>query len=305
MLEMAKLNDGFHRPSNPFQMELSYYQASKICEYLESRFGWEKILAMIEGYARKWNTERVFQEILGLQMAEFDRDFRVYLKKEIGAPLELVDFAQGKKLQGGRENRADLEEALKSRPEEFFTNLALGKKRQEENDLKGAEECWLRSQKAFPFYAEEDSPYVLLANLYARRKQPDLEMQQLSALFRINEGGFPLAMRLAKLQLASGKQSEAEPVLLSAAYMDPFDGEMHKLFGNVLFQQGKHREAIREFQVLLALNPVDKAGAYFDLSRAYLGAGMKAQAKSAVLKALEIAPAFPQAQELLLRIVGD
>lgn len=146
---------------------------------------------------------------------------------------------------------------------------------------------------------------MMLADLYEKQKRPDLEREQLAALLRVNEGGYAVAMRLAKLQLAAGNRTEAEPVFTSAAYMDPFDPEMHTLFGNALLQGGKHREAVREFQILLALNPTDKAGAYFDLARAYLAAGMKAQAKSAVLKALEIAPSFPQAQDLLLKIAGE
>ena len=48
----------------------------------------------------------------------------------------------------------------------------------------------------------------------------------------------------------------------------------------------------------------DKAAAHFDLAQAYLMAGQPADAKREALSALEIAPSFEPAQELLLKIVG-
>jgi cellulose synthase operon protein C len=50
------------------------------------------------------------------------------------------------------------------------------------------------------------------------------------------------------------------------------------------------------------LTPGDPAGAHFDLARALLAAGKRQEAKREVLRALEIAPSFRKAQELLLRL---
>jgi Tfp pilus assembly protein PilF len=53
---------------------------------------------------------------------------------------------------------------------------------------------------------------------------------------------------------------------------------------------------------VLALNPVDEAEARYQLALAWFQAGDMAAARREVLRALEIAPAFEKAQELLLRI---
>ena len=58
-----------------------------------------------------------------------------------------------------------------------------------------------------------------------------------------------------------------------------------------------------EFRAALASGPVDPAPAHCDLSEALLLAGQKAEARKQVLAALEIAPTYARAQELLLRIV--
>jgi Tfp pilus assembly protein PilF len=53
----------------------------------------------------------------------------------------------------------------------------------------------------------------------------------------------------------------------------------------------------------LAANPADRVTALTDLGEAYLLAGNRAEAKRYTLEALEIAPSFDRAQDLLLKIV--
>jgi tetratricopeptide (TPR) repeat protein len=145
----------------------------------------------------------------------------------------------------------------------------------------------------------------LLTALYEKQKRPDLAIEQLTSFLKINEGKPEIALKLANLLQTAGRKAEAQQVLMNTALIDPFNILLHKQLGELLLQGDRQKEAVREFQVLLALNPNDKAGAYYDLSRAYLASGLRSQAKTAVLKALEIAPAFAEAQDLLLKIIGD
>ena len=62
--------------------------------------------------------------------------------------------------------------------------------------------------------------------------------------------------------------------------------------------------AVREFRAALATGPADKAAAHCDLGEAYLIDGKPAEAKREALAALEIAPSFERAQDLLLKTVG-
>jgi Tfp pilus assembly protein PilF len=62
--------------------------------------------------------------------------------------------------------------------------------------------------------------------------------------------------------------------------------------------------ATREFRAALVTGATDKAAAHCDLGESYLLAGRRADAKREALAALEIAPSFERAQELLLNAVG-
>ena len=60
---------------------------------------------------------------------------------------------------------------------------------------------------------------------------------------------------------------------------------------------------MREFKVALAIGPADRASAHCDLAESYLLAGRAADAKREALAALEIAPSFERAQDLLLKAI--
>ena len=62
--------------------------------------------------------------------------------------------------------------------------------------------------------------------------------------------------------------------------------------------------AVRARQAVLALGPTDRADAHYRLAAAMAAAGDKAGARSQVLRALEIAPSFDAALELLLELRG-
>ena len=66
-----------------------------------------------------------------------------------------------------------------------------------------------------------------------------------------------------------------------------------------------YAKALTEFQVALALAPPNIAEANYNVAAAYHALGRQPEAKRSVLRALEAAPRYDKAQELLLRIVGQ
>jgi hypothetical protein len=68
-------------------------------------------------------------------------------------------------------------------------------------------------------------------------------------------------------------------------------------------EQDQHAKAVRARRAILALNPVDKANAYYELARSLYTNADVSEAKRAVLQSLELAPGFREAQKLLLACV--
>jgi cellulose synthase operon protein C len=112
----------------------------------------------------------------------------------------------------------------------------------------------------------------------------------------------------AARSLAALAEKAAAPELLLHAYdrivaIDPFDPQAHSGLGRLALKNSQAETAVREFKAVLALAPADKASAHCDLAEAYLLANRASDAKAEALAALEIAPSYDRAQELLLKAI--
>jgi tetratricopeptide (TPR) repeat protein len=87
-----------------------------------------------------------------------------------------------------------------------------------------------------------------------------------------------------------------------AIYISPFDMGLHTRLANLYAEVSEWGKAIRERKAVLALDPVDRADALYQLALAYFQSGDLANARRTVLRALEDAPSFERAQDLLLEI---
>ena len=112
------------------------------------------------------------------------------------------------------------------------------------------------------------------------------------------------ARQLASLLKDAGIDDPAKvgAVNQRIAAIDPFDADAHRTLGRLAMQVNQPDVAAREFRAVLALGPVDQAAAHTDLAESYLKSGKRAEARKQTLAALEIAPTYERAQELLLKL---
>jgi tetratricopeptide (TPR) repeat protein len=108
--------------------------------------------------------------------------------------------------------------------------------------------------------------------------------------------------KLASLEEELGHAKEAAATLDRINYIYPESEGLHRHLGELWLAQNNYAGAIREYTAVLALNPLDKASAQYNLAQAYFAAGEMNKAEENVLLALETAPGFRPAQKLLLEI---
>ena len=90
--------------------------------------------------------------------------------------------------------------------------------------------------------------------------------------------------------------------MTDALNVSPLDDETHVDLGGWLLAEQQPREALREYEASLAMNPHDQAAAHYRLATAYQQLEDPAKTLEHVLYALEIAPHYREAQQLLLEI---
>jgi tetratricopeptide (TPR) repeat protein len=306
LLKVSELNAGMMRPKSPDQVELSYYQAGLFCRMIEEKFGFEKIRQSLALFAENKAADEVFLKTLGWDAAALDAQYAAYLDARLKPVASRLNFQRlaAQMAAGVPPGKAELAALVAQDPNDFLANLQLGSLCRQEKSNSAAEAYLKKAQSLFPEYVEPGNPYEILSDLYLELGREQEALEQLEGWVRYDETAVLPLNRAAEIYRKRKNWAEAARVLELSAYVDPYDAGVHTLLGDAALEAENWSAAIAAFQVLLGLKPTDPADAHYNLARALLGAGRKAEAKRETLRALEIAPTFEKAQQLLLKLSG-
>jgi tetratricopeptide (TPR) repeat protein len=276
-LPVAELDEGFIRPTYEEQVIVSYMQAGLVCQFIDESFGTDKLRGLLHSFKNGMLTGDAIEAVLGMTPSAFDREFEQFVERNHG------DFLAG------------LEEWHR-------TQLSIAQLVAEDQwqDIVGLAENLIGM---LPQYIEPDSPYLALARANDELDDHAAALAALEAFWR--QGGYEPASlkRLAGWLHEAGRADDAIGVYQSINMVDPLDQEVHGVLGELLLEQDRANEAMREFEVALELNPHDKATAYFRLAKAHHALGNKNVSQAQLLQALDVAPNFRPAQRLLLELM--
>jgi tetratricopeptide (TPR) repeat protein len=142
-----------------------------------------------------------------------------------------------------------------------------------------------------------------VARLAIERNDTARAIDALEAILAREGANVEAARQLAGLLDGAGQQAKAVKAWTRVAELDPFDATASAVLGRQALEARDGEQAARWFRAALAAGPADRAAAHCDLAETYLATAQPAQAKRQVLAALEDAPTYARAQELLLSIV--
>jgi tetratricopeptide (TPR) repeat protein len=300
--KVSELNDGFMRPDYPEQVIFSYYQASLVLQVIEDRHGFAAIRAMLDGYRSGETTESLFESVLGTPLRSFDEEFAAHLETRFQGPLRgLAPVAEA---PPPRSPVSALEEHVRAHPGDLLGRMRLGAALVAAERYADARPHLTAALRMFPEYGGPDSPYVLLARIH--RAEGD-DVRAAAALARVNalsESNYSALLEEAELQAELGRPAQEVRSLKKAVYVFPYDIEVHERLAARAAEQGDHAWAVLERRAVVALDPADRADALYRLALAHRDAGEREDARRVVLRALEIAPTFDAALELLLELRG-
>jgi Tfp pilus assembly protein PilF len=277
LLPIADLDRGFVHPDYPEQILVSYYQAGRICDYIQSRWGADKLVDMVKAFAEVRPTGTVLQDVLGLTPQAFDQEFLAWLNKDVGGVVAGFD-------------------EWRTRMKKLVDLFGEG---QYDEALVEAENV----RQLYPEYVEEANPYELIADIQTKKGDKARAVAVLLEYQKFGGENPATLKKLAALQEESGQLDKAASTLNAINDIYPVnDEELHRHLGDLRAKQNDNEAAVREYASVVALHPLDKAGAMFNLARAYFTAHQYDKAEESVLAALEAAPGYRPAQQLLLQI---
>ncbi|MEQ1870793.1 MAG: tetratricopeptide repeat protein [Vicinamibacterales bacterium] len=300
-LKLRDLNSAF---TNPRMISIAYFEASLLVEHIVATYGDEGLHRLLRAYGQGLETDAALKAALNTDLDAMQSGFDTALERTYGTlRVALQTPATGVDLSRMSVEAVTIYAA--TRPGNFAAQMALGEVLHRAGDVDGAVRAFERAAVAVPIATGEDSPRIKLAAIAFERKDQARALTELQAAMEWDFDNIALARRVAALMREQGVKDPARlgPVYQRIVAIDPFDAEAHAALGRVALQLNQWATAIREFKAVVALKPVDQALAFTDLAESYLKDGQRAEARRHTLAALEVAPGYERAQNLLLDIV--
>jgi tetratricopeptide (TPR) repeat protein len=308
-LKLADLNSGFTRPDT---IAIAYFEASLLVDHIVRTYGQAKLQALVQSYAQGLEGDAAVEKTVGVSIPELQASFDKALDARFGAIRTALRAIPGATGQSGKPGEPlarpavldvnALRDAASAHPGNYTAQLAYGQVLAAAGD-RAAFAPLEKAAALVPGATGEDSPHIIMAKLAEQLGDTARAMSEYRAALAQDHTTVDAARSLAALA-----EKAAAPELLLHAYdrivaIDPFDPLAHSGLGRLALKNSQAETAVREFKAALALAPADKASAHCDLAEAYLLANRANDAKAEALAALEIAPSYDRAQELLLKAI--
>ena len=276
LLPVAELDRGFVRPTYAAQVVVSYFEAGRICDYINREWGWPKLLAMIHDFAGGASTPEAIEKELGIKPEEFDKRFLAALNAETQKTVDGFDEWSKELKKVAAEYKAHDYDAMI-------------------RDASGIRDT-------YPDYIEAGNVYQFLADGYVAKGDKKAAIAELERYAKVGGRSPDTLKQLATLLEEAGNRKEAAEVLDRLNYIQPIDEDLHRRLGDLWLGLGDTAGAIREYRAVLAKLPTDPAASHFNLAKAYRSANRTDAAKDELLLSLEAAPGFRPAQKMLLEL---
>jgi tetratricopeptide (TPR) repeat protein len=302
VMKLAELNEAF---TDPRKISIAYYEASLLVEHLVATFGDAGLRKLLRAYGQGLDTDMALKTALNTSLTQLQAGFDQALDRQFGTLRRALDGPDEGSLRGLRIDalQAYANEHARSYP----VQMALARALLRRGDAQGAMAAYERAAALVPIAAGKESPHAQMAKIALDANDRTRAITELQALVAVDFDNVEAARQLATLMGEAGvaDQAKVEPVYDRIVAIDPFDAHAHQVLGRFALADGDAGEAVREFRAALALKPVDLAEAHTDLAESYFKGGQRTEAKKETLAALEIAPTYQRAQELLLKLVGE
>ena len=297
VLKLRDLNAGFTRPDT---ISLAYYEASLLVDHIVKTHGPPSLPALVRSFADGIDTEAALKRALNVSIDDLQVTFDRALDQKFGSMRTALADSQ-KPVDASSIDA--LKAAAAAKPESYIAQLALGQALAAAGDA-AAYASLERAAALVPSAIGDESPHAVMAGLAEKLGDRPRALKEYEALLAIDHTNVEAARKLWTVAEAAGDERLMTLAVSRVVSLDPFDATAHSGWGRLALKRRDVDVALREFRAALQSGATDKAAAHCDLGESYLLAGKTADAKREALAALEIAPTFERAQELLLNAIG-
>lgn len=295
LFDYDDINWGFIRPTQPYHRSLAYAQSAWIIEYIESAFGWDKALDMLDLYNKGVSEHETIQRVFGVNADAFMQGFMQWAGAQVqawgmatyGKDLDDIDLSDLLATEDPTQiAQARLDKALAKYPDEPALYKVLAQRAIATQSPEKAIESIKAYQKRRPVDPWSDRE---LARLALKIGDADTAVDSLKTLDKI-EGNTPqYAVELSRVYRSRKDYNRAMHYAERALLREPYNPTYRESAATIAIQQGDLSRAAFHMESLAILEP-DRAVHPRRLSVIYerLGRQDDAQSSRDRAKSLEL-----------------
>lgn len=296
VIKLDAMNEAF---SDGRTIGLAYYQSSLVIEHLVALYGEPRLRALLRAYGRGLDDEEAFREAFGVSVADVQASFEASIEQQFAGIRQAITAPPLKEKPGLEELKA----LAVSHPGSFVVHMQLGHALAAAGDHAAAIAAYERAATLVPRASGQNNPHGYIADAALAAGDTERAIRALEDKLHVDHSDVEAARRLVALVAPRGDPARTEAAYRRVVAVDPFDSRAQTGLGRLLLQRKDAEGALRALRAALGAGPPDRASAHTDVAEAYLLAGRASEAKREALAALEIAPSFERAQDLLLKIL--
>lgn len=246
LLPVAKLDQGFTKPSYGGQVIMSYYQAGVLCEFIDQRWGFEAILRLLDAFAAGKATSDAVRAACGIEPEALDGLFLQWLQRRY-QPYAFLP-------PPGLEERSALLSRLQAHPWDVAARGALARVYALQGSPADAE---MHADLALRHAQRALGPWTALAGVeLGAEGQPGAASLAQARLLSIRAGAGDAYLALGILATRRGRPALARRHVDRALELGTRDAALaHQLLAQLLRARQRWRDAANELEVVARLVP--------------------------------------------------
>ncbi len=299
---LSELSSAFMRPESGWHLQFAYFESCMAVDFLVQNFGMESLQKVLDDLKLGLPVNVALDRRCDA-LSELETRFEAFARKLAESFAPDADWEPPNLEELLAQGDGALEGWVKEHPQNFVGLMALAQRQLSAKKWADSAQTLKQLIAINPTYIGGQNSYERLASVYQKLERSAEERGVLEQFAAINDDAVSANLRLVELQTAASDWSALEQTAARLFAIDPLLNQPHLIRATVAEKRENPAGATRALSRLLLLNPDDPADIHFRLAKSLHAQGKMEDAKRQTLMALEEAPRYRDAHQLLLKLV--